>query len=122
MPGPDIKKIRALEKKMDHLGIYKKDILEKFIKSSGRGGQKVNKSSTAVFLTHLPTQISVKFGKYRSQHLNRFMALRHLVEKIEQLKYGMLDAAALKLARLKKQKQRRRKKALKKVPGRKENR
>ena len=120
MSGPDIKKIRALEKKMDHLGIYKKDILEKFIKSSGRGGQKVNKSSTAVFLTHLPTQISVKFGKYRSQHLNRFMALRYLVEKIEQLKSGMPDIAARKLTRLKKQKQRRRKKALNKIPGRKE--
>jgi len=119
MPGPDIEKIRALEKKMDHLGVLKKDILEKFIKSSGRGGQKVNKSSSAVFLTHLPTQISVKFGKYRSQHLNRFMALRYLVEKIEQQKSGMPDAKGRKLARLKKQKQRRRKKALNKVPDRK---
>ena len=119
MPGPNIEKIRALEKKMDHLGIYKKDILEKFIKSSGRGGQKVNKSSCAVFLTHLPTQISVKYGKYRSQHLNRFMALRSLVEKIEQLKSGIPDATIWKLARLKKQKQRRRKKALNKMPNRK---
>ncbi|HRF89750.1 MAG TPA: peptide chain release factor-like protein [Desulfobacter postgatei] len=133
MPGPNIEKIRALEKKMDYLGIHKKDILEKFIKSSGRlfrvarriaalrrGGQKVNKSSSAVFLTHLPTQISVKFGKYRSQHLNRFMALRYLVEKIEQLKSGIPDATARKLARLKKQKQRRRKKAINKVPDPKE--
>ena len=115
MPGPDIEKIRALEKKMNHLGIYKKDIRKKFIKSSGRGGQKVNKSSSAVFLTHLPTQVSVKFGKHRSQHLNRFMALRCLVEKIEQLKSGMPDAKARKLARLKKQKQRRRKKSVDKV-------
>jgi protein subunit release factor B len=121
MPGPDIEKIRALEKKMDQLGIHKKDIREKFIRSSGRGGQKVNKSSSAVFLTHLPTQISVKFGKHRSQHLNRFMALRHLVEKIEQLKSGMPDTTARKLARRKKQKQRRRKKALNKVSGRKTN-
>lgn len=119
MPGPNIDKIKALEKKMDDQGIYKKDILEKFIKSSGRGGQKVNKTSSTVFLTHLPTQISVKFGKHRSQHLNRFMALRYLVEKIEQLKFGMPDATARKLARVKKQKQRRRKKALNKVPDRK---
>lgn len=115
MPGPDIKKIKALEAKMDLLGIHKKDILEKFIKSSGRGGQKINKSASAVFLTHLPTQISVKFGKHRSQQLNRFLALRHLVEKIEQLKSGRSDAATRKTARLKKQKQRRRKRALKKV-------
>ena len=119
MPGPDIEKIRALEKKMDHLGIHKKDIREKFIKSSGRGGQKVNKSSSAVFLIHLPTQVSVKFGKHRSQHLNRFMALRCLVEKIEQQKSGMPDAKAQKLARLKKQKQRRRKKSVDKVLNRK---
>lgn len=118
MPGPDIEKIRALEKKMNHLGIHKKDILEKFIKSSGRGGQKVNKTSSTVFLTHLPTQISVKFGKHRSQHLNRFMALRYLVEKIEQQKFGMSDATTRKLARLKKQKQRRKKKALNKVSDR----
>lgn len=104
---------------MDYLGIRKKDILEKFIKSSGRGGQKVNKSSSAVFLIHLPTRINVKFGKYRSQHLNRFMALRHLVEKIEQQKSGLPDATARKLARLKKQKQRRRKKAVNKVLNRK---
>ena len=115
MPGPDIEKIRALERKMDRLGIHKKDILEKFIKSSGRGGQKVNKSSSAVFLTHLPTQINVKFGKHRSQHLNRFIALRALVEKIEQHKSGRPDAKAQKIARLKKQKQRRRKKALGKI-------
>jgi protein subunit release factor B len=120
MPGPEIEKIKALEKKMNLLGIYKKDILEKFIKSSGRGGQKVNKSCSAVFLTHLPTKISVKYGKHRSQHLNRFMALRHLVEKIEQLQSGMPDAKARKLARVKKQKQRRRKKALNKVQDRKE--
>lgn len=118
MSGPNIDKIRALEKKMNFLGIHKKDILEKFIKSSGRGGQKVNKSSSAVFLTHLPTQVSVKVGKYRSQHLNRFMALRSLVEKIEQLKSGIPDAAAQKLARVKKQKQRRRKKAINKVTDR----
>lgn len=119
MSGPTIDKIRALEKKMDSLGIYKKDILEKFIKSSGRGGQKVNKSSSAVFLTHIPTQVSIKVGKYRSQHLNRFMALRSLVEKIEQLKSGIPDATTQKIARVKKQKQRRRKKALNKVTDRK---
>ncbi len=62
MAGPDKAKIKQLENKMVRLGIGKKDILEKFIKSSGRGGQKVNKSSSAVFLTHLPTGISVKFG------------------------------------------------------------
>lgn len=115
MAGPDKEKIKDLERKMDRLGVCRKDIQEKFIKSSGRGGQKVNKSSTAVFLTHLPTKTSVKFGKYRSQHLNRFMALRLLVQEIEEKKYGIANAEAQKLARLKKQKLRRRKKAVKKA-------
>lgn len=102
---------------MAELDIQKQDILEKFIKASGRGGQKVNKSSSAVFLSHGPTGISVKVGKSRSQHLNRFLALRSLVEKIENLKTGAPDKAEQKIARLRKQKQRRKKKTLKKLKG-----
>lgn len=113
--GPNQKKIDALEKKMKQLGIQKQDIQEKFIKSSGRGGQKVNKTSSAVFLSHGPTGISVKAGKSRSQHLNRFLALRSLVEKIEALKSTSgATKADRKIARLKKQKKRRRRKAAKK--------
>ncbi len=121
MAGPDKAKIKQLENKMVRLGIGKKDILEKFIKSSGRGGQKVNKSSSAVFLTHLPTGISVKFGKYRSQHLNRFMALRRLIQEVEQTFTGIPPAQVQKIDRLKKQKQHRRKKAVKKVQTLKED-
>ncbi len=113
--GPDRKKIEALEKKMLDLGIQKQEIKEKFIKASGRGGQKVNKSSSAVFLSHLPTGISVKVGKSRSQHLNRFLALRSLVEKIEARKTGILDTADQKIAGLRKQKLRRKRKTRKKL-------
>ncbi|MCG8688728.1 MAG: peptide chain release factor-like protein [Desulfobacterales bacterium] len=113
--GPDKKKIAALENKMNRLGIKKGDIKEKFIKASGRGGQKVNKTSSAVFLTHIPTGINIKVGKHRSQHLNRFVALRSLVEKIETDQFGLPDKAAQKIARLKKQKKRRKKKAKKKA-------
>ena len=45
----------ALREKMESLGIYEKDIVEKFIRSSGKGGQKVNKTSTCVYLKHIPT-------------------------------------------------------------------
>ena len=112
--GPDPKKIIALEKRMNRLGILKQDIREKFIKASGRGGQKVNKSSSAVFLSHEPSGISVKVGQSRSQHLNRFLAMRRLVDRIEALKSGEPDEASRKIARLRKQKQRRKKKARKK--------
>ena len=89
--GPDKEKIIALEKRMTSLGIKKEDVEEKFIKSSGRGGQKVNKTSSAVFLRHKKTNLSVKCGESRSQHLNRFLALRRLVEKIEAKMTGRPD-------------------------------
>lgn len=117
MTGPDPKKTAALEQKMATLGIRPQDICERFIKSSGRGGQKVNKSSSAVFLRHEPTGIHVKVGKHRSRHLNRFLALRSLVDKLEIHFKGVPDKAAGNLARIKKQKARRRKKAKIKATG-----
>ncbi|MBU8848573.1 MAG: peptide chain release factor-like protein [Desulfobacterales bacterium] len=111
--GPSKDKLLNLEKKMKALGIKKEDIEEKFIKSAGRGGQKVNKSSSAVFLKHKKTNLSVKCGKARSQHLNRFLALRNLVEKIEADMTGRDDK---ELKKIKKQKQRRKRKAQKKLP------
>ena len=107
--GPDKKKIEALEKKMADLGIKKEEIKEKFIKASGRGGQKVNKTSSAVFLSHEKTGLSVKVGKHRSQHLNRFLALRSLVEKIEARITGQSDRETEKVKKIRKQKQRRKK-------------
>ncbi len=107
--GPDKKKIEALEKKMAGLGIRKEDIKEKFIKASGRGGQKVNKTSSAVFVSHEKTGISVKVDKHRSQHLNRFLALRSLVEKIEAIMTGKNDRETEQLKKIRKQKTRRRK-------------
>ncbi|MCA1784852.1 MAG: peptide chain release factor-like protein, partial [Desulfobacteraceae bacterium] len=80
--GPSEKKLAALTQKLTELEIRKADLEEKFIKASGRGGQKVNKSASAVFIRHNPTGLSVKMGKHRSLHLNRFLALRALAEKI----------------------------------------
>jgi peptide chain release factor len=108
MPNQD--KILALEKRMAGLGIKKEDIDEKFIKSSGRGGQKVNKSSSAVFLKHKPSQLSVKCGRTRSQHLNRFLALRALLDLIEAEMSGQNKQLQEKIEKIRKRKQRRRRK------------
>lgn len=113
--GPDKKKLDALAAKMKALGILKQDLEEKFIKASGRGGQKVNKASSAVFIRHIPTGLSVKCGKHRSRHLNRFLALRSLVEAVEEKQLGPNKKQAAKLDRIRKQKDRRRRKARKKL-------
>ena len=76
-------KNRWLQERMEALGIYEKEIEEKFIRSSGRGGQKVNKSSTCVYLRHIPTGLEIKCMKERSQSLNRFLGRRELVRKVE---------------------------------------
>ena len=78
-------KNRWLQEKMEALSLYEKDIEEKFVRSSGSGGQKVNKTSTCVYLKHIPTGVEVKWMKERSQSLNRFLARRELVKRIEKL-------------------------------------
>ena len=78
-------KNRWLQERMEALSIHEKDIEEKFIRSSGKGGQKVNKTSTCVYLRHTPTGIEVKWMRERSQPLNRFLARRELVRRIERL-------------------------------------
>ncbi|MFA5902649.1 MAG: peptide chain release factor-like protein [Desulfobacula sp.] len=100
---------------MSDLGIKKDDIEEKFIKSSGRGGQKINKTSSAVFLKHRITNLSVKCGKARSQSLNRFLALRRLVDMIETAMIGKKHSELERIEKFKKQKQKRKAKTKKRL-------
>lgn len=72
----------TLEKRMALLGVREEDIAESFIRSSGPGGQNVNKTSTCVYLKHLPTGIEVKCQRQRSQLLNRALARHLLLSKI----------------------------------------
>ncbi len=76
-------KNRWLREKMDSLGIREEDLEESFVRSSGKGGQHVNKTSTCVQIRHRPTGIEVKCMAERSQSVNRFLARRELVERIE---------------------------------------
>ena len=108
-------KNRWLQERMESLGIHEKDIEEKFIRSSGKGGQKVNKTSTCVYLRHIPTGIEVKWMRERSQSLNRFLARRELVSKIERLSgQGMTD---FEMEKTKRQKLKRKKRAKLKYGG-----
>ena len=103
-------KNRWLKEKMEVLGIDEKDIEEKFVRSSGRGGQKVNKTSTCVYLRHIPTEIEVKCMKERSQSLNRFLARRELVEKISKMS-GQITSDDIKMGKIRRQKAKRKKRA-----------
>lgn len=99
-------KNRWLQLQMDQLGVREADIEEKFVRSSGKGGQKVNKTSSCVYLMHKPTGIEVKCMKDRSQSINRFLARRELIEKIKKLR-GLPTAEDAERERIRKQKQKR---------------
>ncbi len=103
-------KSRSLLERMEALGIEEKDIEEKFIRSSGKGGQKVNKTSTCVYLRHIPTGIEVKCMRERSQSLNRFLARRELVMRIER-QSGQATIEDLQIKKTRKQKSKRKKRA-----------
>jgi protein subunit release factor B len=109
--GVSFEKEKALRERMARLGIREQDILERFIRSKGPGGQNVNKTSTCVYLKHIPTGIEVKCQKERTQVLNRYIARKILVNKIENLVLGKLSEEQKRIEKLRRQKRRRSRKA-----------
>ena len=108
-------KIHALEAFMDRLGVKESQLRESFIRSSGPGGQKVNKASTCVVLIHPPTGLSVRCQRERSQALNRFLARRLLLEKIERRQLGEKSEENRRIAKIRRQKRKRSKRAKEKL-------
>jgi len=105
--GVGLDKENALREKMSRLGIRKEDIIEKFIRSAGPGGQNVNKTSTCVYLKHIPTGIEVKCQSQRSQALNRYLARQILIKKIESSILGVLSEERKRIEKIRRQKRRR---------------
>ncbi len=105
----------ALRDRMERLGVREEEFRETFIRSSGPGGQKVNKTSSCVFLVHLPTGLSVKCQQERSQALNRFLARRLLLDRIERLRTGLVSAERMRTEKIRRQKRRRSRRAQQKT-------
>jgi protein subunit release factor B len=108
-------KEKSLRERMQALGVREQDIEEQFVRSSGAGGQKVNKTSSCVVLHHRPTGIRVKCQQERSQALNRFLARRILLDKIETKLRGAESAEQQEIAKIRRQKRRRSRRAKQKL-------
>ena len=108
-------KERAIAARMMELGVAENDFEESFIRSSGPGGQKVNKSSSCVYLVHIPSGLAVKCQRERSQSLNRYLARKLLLDKIERAQKGFIAKAKEKLEKIRRQKRKRSKRAKEKI-------
>lgn len=97
----------ALSVRMQQLGIREEDLVEDFIRGSGSGGQKVNKTSSCVQILHKPTGVEVKCQRERSQVMNRFFARRELCDKIEERIKGIKSARQHEQEKIRRQKRRR---------------
>ena len=108
-------KQRELQARMAELEIQESDIEERFIRASGPGGQKVNKTAVAVRLLHIPSGLEVRCQQSRSQAVNRFLARRRLIDKIEAQLRGALSAEQQRIAKIRRQKRKRSKRAQEKI-------
>ena len=99
-----IQKIKAL---MDEASVYEDDLDESFILGGGPGGQKTNKTSSVVRLSHEPSGIAVKCGESRSREDNRWLARRMLAETILEREHIRKSAARQQAEKIRRQKRRR---------------
>ena len=94
----------ALDQRMIALGVTEDNLLEKFVRGSGAGGQKINKTSNCVFLKHLPSGVAIKCQMDRSREMNRFLARRELCDQLEAIKEGRTTAKTQAIEKMRRQK------------------
>jgi protein subunit release factor B len=100
-------KLADLDRRMLELEITEATLQEKFVRGSGSGGQKINKTSNCVFLKHLPTGVCIKCQMDRSREMNRFLARRELCTQLEMIRDGKASAKTQAIEKLRRQKRRR---------------
>jgi len=104
-------KLQALAQRMAALGVREEDLDESFVRSGGHGGQNVNKVNTCVVLRHRPTGVTVRCQEERSQAVNRYLARRRLVDRLDEQRRGAASAAQQERERIRRQKRRRSRRA-----------
>lgn len=100
-------KWEELVARMQRLGLHERDLIEKFILGSGSGGQKINKTSSCVYLKHIPSGIEIKCQKSRSRDLNRLYARRELCERLEERLFQEKSERQKESEKIRRQKRRR---------------
>jgi protein subunit release factor B len=100
------KEAQLLER-MARLGIRESDLEERFIRGSGKGGQKVNKTSSCVYILHRPTGLEIKCQRERYQSVNRFLARRELCDRLEERIQGIRSQRQQEIERIRRQKRKR---------------
>ena len=100
-------KIEAIRKLMEEASVYEDDLEESFILGGGPGGQKTNKTSSVVRLSHEPSGVAVKVGESRSREDNRWLARRMLAETILEREHRRKSEARQKAEKIRRQKRRR---------------
>ncbi|MDR3441958.1 MAG: peptide chain release factor-like protein [Legionella sp.] len=110
-------KLEKLTAWMIKLHINEADIIEKFITGSGKGGQKLHKTASTVYIKHVPSEIEIKCQESRSRESNRYFARVRLCEKLHSLTSDEKTKKQRKIEKLKRQKKRRSRRAQQKILG-----
>lgn len=105
----------ALLAKAKELQLIPEDVDEQFIRGSGPGGQKMNKTASTVQVIHRPTGLEVRCQQHREQSLNRIGAWKLLILKLEDRVKGVKSERMQRVFKLKKQKAKRTRRAQEKV-------
>ncbi len=100
-------KQKQLRERLEALAVRESDIVEQFVRGSGKGGQKINKTSSCVILHHRPSGIIVKCQQERSQAMNRYFARRELCDRLEEKNQAITSEREQKREKIRRQKRRR---------------
>lgn len=99
--------IGKIKELMSEASVFEEDIEESFILGGGPGGQKTNKTSNVVRLSHEPSGVQVRCGENRSRETNRWLARRMLAEIVLEREHKRKSAARQAAEKVRRQKRRR---------------